>query len=58
MVGTEMDPKRHQNLMMGTEMVIETSVIFYQLIWPIVREDFINMPAVRDTALTRCSEVT
>jgi hypothetical protein len=41
MTGNEVVPE-DQTLMMGTEMVPETSVIFNQLTWLIAREDYIN----------------
>jgi hypothetical protein len=59
MLGREMVPERHQNLMREErEVVPETSVIFNQLTRLIVREDFINFALVRDIELTRYSDVT
>jgi hypothetical protein len=41
-----------QTMMMGTEMVLETSVIFKLLTRLIAREDFINLAAVKASDLT------
>jgi hypothetical protein len=38
-----LDSLRHHTLMMGTEMVPETSIIFKQTTWLIAREDFFNL---------------
>jgi hypothetical protein len=47
-----MDPMSHQFLMMGIEMVPDTSVIFNLLMRRITREDSLTLAATKDSDFT------
>jgi hypothetical protein len=47
-----MDPMSHQFLMMRTETVPETSVIFTQLTRRITQEDSLTLAAMKDSDFT------